>query len=83
MPTWMLIGSRCALQFVPFVLRGGALLLYRWQTQVAYSGPSRPPIPAEADHPFRLIPTTDSGASRPPIPVDSDHRFRWKPTGWE
>jgi hypothetical protein len=39
----------------------------------AYSAPFRPPIPDEAVHPFRLIPSTDSGASRPLIPGDSVH----------
>ena len=34
---------------------------------VAYSGPSRSPIPAQADHPFRAKPITDSGASRSPF----------------
>ena len=33
----------------------------------AYSGPSRSPIPAQADHPFRAKPITDSGASRSPF----------------
>ena len=35
----------------------------------ACSGPSRSPIPAQADHRFRSKPITDSGASRSPIPA--------------
>ena len=42
-------------------------LARRESTHVAYSGPSRSPIPAQADHPFRAKPITDSGASRSPF----------------
>jgi integrase len=36
---------------------------------LAYSGPIRPPIPAESVHPFRLNSSTHSGAIRPGVCV--------------
>jgi hypothetical protein len=39
----------------------------------AYSGPCRSPIPAHADHPFRLMPITDSSVCRSPVPAEADH----------
>ena len=41
----------------------------------ADSGPSRSPNPAQADHPFRFKPITDSGRTRSPIPVPSRSLF--------
>ena len=41
----------------------------------ADSGPSRSPIPAQADHSFRFKPITDSGRTRSPIPVPSRSLF--------
>jgi NADH dehydrogenase len=37
-------------------------------------------IPADADHHFRLIATTDSDRCRPLIPVDRDHPKQTKPS---
>jgi hypothetical protein len=37
-------------------------------------------IPADADHHFRLIATTDSDRCRPPIPADRDHLKQTKPS---
>ena len=42
---------------------------------LADSGPSRSPNPAQADHPFRFKPITDSGRTRSPIPVPSRSLF--------
>ena len=42
---------------------------------IADSGPSRSPIPAQADHSFRFKPITDSGRTRSPIPVPSRSLF--------
>ena len=39
----------------------------------AYSSPCRSPIPAQADHPFQLMPITDSSACRSSIPAHRDH----------
>ena len=41
----------------------------------ADSGPSRSPIPAQADHSFRFKPITDSGRTRSAIPVPSRSFF--------
>ena len=41
----------------------------------AESGPSRSPNPAQADHPFRFKPITDSGRTRSAIPVPSRSLF--------
>jgi len=38
----------------------------------ACTGPCRTPIPAQAEHPFRRKPNTDSDASRTPIPGRSN-----------
>ena len=48
---------------------GGSLL----GAYVAYSSPCRSPIPAQADHPFQLMPITDSSACRSSIPAHRDH----------
>ncbi len=37
-------------------------------------------IPADADHHFRLIATTDSDRCRPAIPADRDHPKQTKPS---
>ena len=41
----------------------------------AESGPSRSPNPAQADHPFRFKPITDSGRTRSAFPVPSRSLF--------
>ena len=50
-------------------------LLMLFEVLIADSGPTRSPIPAQADHRFRFKPITDSGPTRSPIPVPSRSLF--------
>src|SRR5881397_2539711 len=50
------------------LLRREGLYSSHLTTWRACTGPCRTPIPAQAEHPFRRKPNTDSDGSRTPIP---------------
>ena len=61
-------------ELIEYARENGRVIIMRIPVKSAtHSGGSRPPVPDEVGHPFRMIPATDSDGCRPVIPIDFGH----------